>query len=199
MESTAVTMKKERKPMTPEEKEAFLARMKAGKAAKAALASGASTSSADEPRERSSSPEGHSTSSLLEVEEELATAMAKLTTVESDIISLEAERSALERAMTILREKEQNLKDEEMHLTDFITANQQRLKSLQEAAAAAQEADELPKLKADGTLDMRFKMSRQIKRADGGLDLRFKASKSAIKMGIALPDGNLVAAGGGKA
>lgn len=52
--------------------------------------------------------------------------------------------------------------------------------------------DELPRFKADGTLDRRYKVSKLIARSDGGLDLRFKASKKAVEKGLVKADGKLV-------
>jgi hypothetical protein len=76
-----------------------------------------------------------------------------------------------------------------------IQALQARLAAAQqelEEADDSSEDEELPRFKADGTLDKRYKVSKLIARSDGGLDLRFKASKKAVEKGIINADGTLV-------
>jgi chaperonin cofactor prefoldin len=87
------------------------------------------------------------------------------------------------------------------HQVDALAAE---IEALQARLAAAQEEleemedssedEELPRFKADGTLDKRYKVSKLIARSDGGLDLRFKATKKAVEKGIINPDGTLVKA-----
>jgi hypothetical protein len=63
---------------------------------------------------------------------------------------------------------------------------------LAECDSSSDEDDDLPKFKADGTLDKRFKASKMISRADGGLDLRYKITKNAMKKGLVEADGTIV-------
>lgn len=65
-------------------------------------------------------------------------------------------------------------------------------KQLEEMESESEE--ELPRFKADGTLDRRYKASKQIARVDGGVDLRFKVSKKLLEKGIVGADGTLVKA-----
>ena len=65
-------------------------------------------------------------------------------------------------------------------------------KQLEEMESESEE--ELPRFKADGTLDRRYKVSKQIGRVDGGVDLRFKVSKKLVEKGVVNADGTLVKA-----
>ena len=66
------------------------------------------------------------------------------------------------------------------------------LGQLEEMSDSSDEEDGLPRFKADGTLDRRYKVSKLIGRSDGGLDLRFKVSKKAVEKGLVNADGTLV-------
>jgi flagellar motility protein MotE (MotC chaperone) len=61
-----------------------------------------------------------------------------------------------------------------------------------ESSSEEEEEEELPKFKADGTLDLRFKASRQMLRKDGGLNKSYKAVKNAIGKGLVKEDGTLL-------
>jgi hypothetical protein len=223
MESTTVQVKAERKPMSDEEKAAFVARMKeARERAAARRAAGSPEDSV--PRSRSSSPEAWSVDQILKEEEALATMESSVEAMYASIHSLQREQDAITGSLLTMSELFRELIKMEARLMPLVDVRgirlQQEATDLQMKVLRAQTLDlmdkegkeaaeavklskaitekraelqrmrglTLPKVKADGTLDMRYKTSRLIRRADGGLDMRFKMSQNAVKMGIVVPE-----------
>ena len=110
--------------------------------------------------------------------------------------SVSSDRSKSPKAKLAKKEALKQTEQEIALLESVMAEMEMKLKKGKEKKAELENEsssdDELPKLKSNGTLDMRFRVSKQIARADGGIDLRFKTSKNAIKAGIACSDGSLV-------
>jgi hypothetical protein len=111
---------------------------------------------------------------------------AKLAAHKMDTKGIDLQQEAIEFQLMSLDDHKCDLMDKEgkeaaeaVQLTKDITAKQAEIQAMRGLV--------LPKVKADGTLDMRYKTSRLIRRADGGLDMRFKMSQNAVKMGIIVP------------
>ena len=108
--------------------------------------------------------------------------------IESDSDTPSKKASAIQVAQADVDNLEAEMKDLAKRLEDA----KQRLAEAE--AEPSSDEDDLPRLKVNGGLDMRYKDSKRIQRADGGLDLRFKVSKNALKKGIVDADGKLVSA-----
>ena len=74
-------------------------------------------------------------------------------------------------------------------LQSKLEAARERLQRIEEEE---EEEDELPVFKADGTLDLRFKSSKQMLRKDGGLNRSYKAVRKAIEKGLITEDGMMI-------